>query len=71
MSNIEIKDLPESLDLDRKAMLAISGGARLRGNANFAGRLLPRDPSQIIDFPKTIKVEPAARQSTTDRISLG
>jgi hypothetical protein len=30
MSNILIKDLAESVDLDREAMTAIAGGARVR-----------------------------------------
>jgi len=33
MARIVIKDLPENTDLDRKAMEAITGGARLRGAA--------------------------------------
>lgn len=33
MAKIIIKDLPENRDLDRKAMEAITGGARLRGAA--------------------------------------
>ena len=31
MANIVIKDLPDSLELDRQAMLSIIGGARSRG----------------------------------------
>lgn len=31
MAIIVIKDLPENVDLDRQAMQAITGGARLRG----------------------------------------
>ena len=30
MATITIKDLPESTELDRQAMLAIAGGSRLR-----------------------------------------
>lgn len=33
MSTINIKDLTENTDLDRKAMLAIAGGARRGGYA--------------------------------------
>lgn len=40
MSIIIIKDLPESIDLDRKAMLAITGGARTHGRQNFLGRTI-------------------------------
>lgn len=38
MATIVIKDLPESVDLDRQAMLAIAGGARFRGRAGKAER---------------------------------
>ncbi len=31
MATIVIKDLPENVDLDREAMRAVIGGARLRG----------------------------------------
>jgi hypothetical protein len=33
MAHIVIKDLPESSELDRQAMLAIAGGSRLRAGA--------------------------------------
>ena len=39
MATITIKDLPESTELDRQAMLATAGGARLRAGA--AGRMRP------------------------------
>jgi len=32
MATIVIKDLPENMDLDREAMQAITGGARLRAS---------------------------------------
>ena len=38
MSIIVIKDLQESVDLDREAMLAITGGARTRGRPAFLAR---------------------------------
>lgn len=38
MATIAIKDLPESVDLDRQAMLAIAGGARFAGRQDFPGR---------------------------------
>lgn len=40
MAMIVIRDLPESLELDHEAMLAIVGGARTRGRQPFASRLL-------------------------------
>ncbi|BAL24497.1 hypothetical protein [Azoarcus sp. KH32C] len=43
MATIVIKDLPENMDLDRQAMQAITGGARLRGRPGVTVRALPRD----------------------------
>ena len=43
MATIVIKDLPESTELDRQAMLAIAGGSRLRaGGAATSGVARPR-----------------------------
>jgi hypothetical protein len=38
MATIVIKDLQESTELDRQAMRAIAGGARLGASAGAAGR---------------------------------
>jgi hypothetical protein len=38
MATIVIKDLPESTELDRKAMLAIAGGSRFRAGTRVVGR---------------------------------
>ena len=38
MSNILIKDLAESVDLDREAMTAITGGARVRASQAYGER---------------------------------
>ena len=38
MATIVIKDLPESTELDRQAMLAITGGSRFRAGAAVGGR---------------------------------
>ncbi|NMF89823.1 hypothetical protein [Aromatoleum petrolei] len=48
MATIVIKDLPENMDLDRQAMQAITGGARLRGTATGAARTprLPGSPRE-------------------------
>lgn len=48
MTTIAIRDLPESFDLDRRAMLAIIGGSRYRGGP--ASPALRRG-SRIIDYP--------------------
>ncbi len=50
MVTIAIKDLPESIDLDRQAMLAIAGGTRFGGRWNFLGRTVLRN-ERIIDYP--------------------
>ena len=55
MAIIVIKDLSENIDLDRQAMVAITGGARTRGRQPYAGRQLAgrsilRD-TRIVDFP--------------------
>lgn len=42
MAIIVIRDLPENLELDRAAMLAIVGGARSRGRAPLIGRSILR-----------------------------
>ena len=42
MAIIVIKDLPENFDLDREAMQAITGGARLRGRTGVQGRAMAR-----------------------------
>jgi hypothetical protein len=52
MATITIKDLIENTDLDRKAMQAISGGARARSHAGAlrpAGTT-PAQPHRIVDF---------------------
>lgn len=54
MSIVTIEDLPESVDLDRQAMLAISGGARTRGRPALPGRTLFRSArivDRIVDYP--------------------
>ncbi|MES2259735.1 MAG: hypothetical protein V4724_14535 [Pseudomonadota bacterium] len=38
MATIVIKDLAENTELDRQAMIAISGGARFRVSSAVAGR---------------------------------
>jgi hypothetical protein len=38
MARIVIRDLPENVDLDRQAMLAISGGSRFRSAAAASGK---------------------------------
>ncbi|MFC5552091.1 hypothetical protein [Massilia aerilata] len=49
MAHIVIKDLSDNLELDRKAMQAISGGARRRSQVRAAGIAPPSSPG-IVDF---------------------
>jgi hypothetical protein len=50
MASIVIKDLPESIDLDRQAMTAIFGGARIRGRQGSVGRTIFRS-GRVVNFP--------------------
>lgn len=54
MTTITIKDLPESLDLDRQAMLAITGGARFGRRQHFVGRPTMSRGARIFDYPGTL-----------------
>ncbi len=56
MATIAIKDLPEGVDLDRQAMLAITGGARFAQRQNFpagalTGSLAGLRSARIINYP--------------------
>lgn len=50
MATIVIRDLPESVDLDRQAMLAIMGGARFRPRAAEMGRAALRG-KRLSNYP--------------------
>jgi hypothetical protein len=53
MVTIIIKDLSENLDLDRKAMQAITGGSRLGSSSRSQGRAagaVPARSPRIVDF---------------------
>ena len=50
MTTISIKDLPESVALDREAMLAITGGARSGVSSNFSGRSMSGS-ERVIVYP--------------------
>lgn len=58
MSRIVIKDLPESVDLDREAMVAITGGARVRGRYAFPGPTILRT-SRVVAYPGGFATAPA------------
>jgi hypothetical protein len=67
MATIVIKDLPESTELDRKAMLAIAGGSRFRaggtGNAGLARAAARR--IRLFDLSPASTGAPGARQAAT------
>ena len=50
MASIVIKDLQDSIDLDREAMVAITGGARTRGRPSFPRSAAFRS-SRIVSYP--------------------
>ena len=56
MTTIVIKDLPENVELDREAMVAITGGARTGGRPAFVRSAVLRSTS-IANYPigSTIK----------------
>lgn len=51
MATIVIKDLTDSVDLDRKAMKEIIGGARTRGRQSFPARTILR-ADRIVNYPR-------------------
>jgi hypothetical protein len=50
MAHIRIKDLPQSTELDRTAMRAITGGARARGRMSGLEGTSQRN-ARIVDYP--------------------
>lgn len=63
MATITIKDLTDSVELDREAMTAILGGARLRGRQTLAGSALQRS-RRIVDYPpgfRTVTAKPGGK----------
>lgn len=50
MSTIKIKDLSDSIDLDRKAMLAIAGGARRSGLA-LSYNTRSQQNTRLVNYP--------------------
>jgi hypothetical protein len=59
MASIVIKDLPDSIDLDRKAMIAITGGARTRGRPSSPKSTIFRS-SRIVKYPAGFVSNPLA-----------
>ncbi|MGZ3158614.1 MAG: hypothetical protein ACXU7H_05980 [Burkholderiaceae bacterium] len=50
MTTIVIKDLPENVELDHEAMIAITGGARVGGRSGTAAQSILRGTS-IANYP--------------------
>ncbi len=55
MATIVIKDLPDSIELDRQAMSTITGGSRAGGRPSYAGRPVAGHSilrnTRIVNFP--------------------
>lgn len=62
MAKLVIKDLTDSVELDREAMAAIVGGARIGARASVAVQLVPRS-ARVVDYPPGF---PAAHQAIAD-----
>ncbi|HEY2021715.1 hypothetical protein [Paraburkholderia sp.] len=50
MAKLIIKDLTQSVELDREAMAAIVGGARVGVRSNIAAPLVPAS-TRVVDYP--------------------
>lgn len=62
MAKLVIKDLTESVELDRQAMAAIVGGARIGARSSIALQTVPVS-ARVVDYPPGF---PAARQTISD-----
>lgn len=63
MANIVIKDLQESIDLDRKAMVAIIGGSRAGGRQHVLWDTIFRT-NKIVNYPPGITRNPLRGKGT-------
>lgn len=50
MAKLMIKDLTDSVELDRQAMTAIVGGTRIGARASIAAQPVPASP-RVVEFP--------------------
>ncbi|CAE6741522.1 hypothetical protein [Paraburkholderia haematera] len=62
MAKLVIKDLTESVELDRQAMAAIVGGARIGARASVAVQTVPAS-ARVVEYPPGF---PAAHQAIAD-----
>jgi hypothetical protein len=65
MSKLVIKDLSESVELDRQAMTAIVGGARVGARFTVTAQALPV-ATRVVDYPPGFPA--TARQPIDERI---
>ena len=63
MAAILIKDLPDSVELDKQAMSAIVGGARTRTSKTLRTYATPASGTRIVNFPAS-QIGVAAGQPT-------
>jgi hypothetical protein len=69
MATIVIKDLPDNTDLDREAMIAITGGARTRGRPDIALRTTAIFRStRIVPVPVGRSSSPLGGRSSQDKL---
>ncbi|ASL47039.1 hypothetical protein bAD24_III06575 [Burkholderia sp. AD24] len=59
MTQLVIKDLSDNVELDREAMAAIVGGARIGARSSLAVPLVPAS-ARVVDYPPGF---PAAHQA--------
>ncbi|SIT35826.1 conserved hypothetical protein [Paraburkholderia ribeironis] len=50
MAKLIIKDLADSVELDRQAMAAVVGGARVGARSSMAAPLVPTT-QRVVDYP--------------------
>ncbi|MFM0731884.1 hypothetical protein PQQ52_15490 [Paraburkholderia sediminicola] len=62
MAKLVIKDLTDSVELDREAMAAIVGGARIGARTSVAVQVVP-GTARVVDYPPGF---PAAHQTIAD-----
>jgi hypothetical protein len=59
MATIVIKDLPENMDLDHQAMVAITGGSRNRVHPTFLAGTTSSN-ARIVNYPTNFSRNPLA-----------
>ncbi|MFM0341665.1 hypothetical protein [Paraburkholderia fungorum] len=62
MAKLVIKDLSDSVELDRQAMAAIVGGARIGARASVTAQPAPGSP-RVVEYPPGF---PGAHQAIAD-----